>query len=231
MSDPLSISSALVSAISLAIQTCQGTVDYYSSFKDAPEDIARVRTELDSITNTLQELQRSTEGRHVRQDTKAEVERLIKRAVDGIDELQRKLNKFWTEDMGTSVQSAGEAKEKNKETNTRRTRLEAMPRRFKERTVQSMDRIKYHSNRTIDRARFPFREETIRKLQNIIDRVKFDLALIMPVLSWYVCNQSSLPSIYCTAIRGILFASSLCQECFQTLQLICKILVTPQTGL
>ena len=215
MADPVSISSALVGAISLAIPTCQGTVKYYNSFKDVPEDIARIRTELGSITTTLEVLRRSAKGRHVHPDTKAEVERLITRALDGIDELRRKLDKFWAEDLETGDQAASEMKETNKETNGRRNRLEGMPRHFKKRTVQSMDRIKYHSNRTIDRARYPFREETIRKLQDIIYRVKVDLTLVMPVLSKYVCNQSPLPSIYHATADVTLFPCSLCQDAFQ----------------
>ena len=192
MTDPFSISFGVVGAISPAIQVCQGAVNYYNSFRDAPEDIARMRTELDSITTTLQLLRHSTEVRHVRPDTKAEVERLIQRVLDGVNELQRKLDDAWTEDPEAAVQVAIEVKETNNERNPRRNRLDAMPRRFKERTVQSMDRIKYHSSRTIDRAKFPFREETIRKLQNIIGIIKSDLGIVMPMLSMYVCYRSPL---------------------------------------
>lgn len=178
MADPLSIGSAVVGGLGLALPTFQAAVDYYGGFKNAPKDIARMREELISLIDLLTTLSSSIKGRKIRPEVEAEIERHIQTTQDGIRILKDKLVDIWTDDRATIAQLPAGTKEANVTGNKHDPRL----RKFKEYTQKFVKRGRYYGNRTIDRTKYPFREKTIQQLQDIIDRVKANLMLALQTL-------------------------------------------------
>lgn len=179
MTDPISISSAVVGGLGLALPTFQAAVNYYGSFQNAPKDIIRMREELISLIDLLKTLDSLIKDRRIRSEIEAEIKQRIQSTLYGVSVLRDKLVHIWTDDPASLAQLPEGTKEPNGTRNKGDHRL----RKFKEHTEKLLARGRYHGNRTIDRTKYPFREKTIQQLQDNIDRVKANLILALQILS------------------------------------------------
>ena len=63
MGDPLSIAASIAGLTSTGIQVCQGLVDYYQSYKDRDTNVMKTSRSLESLSTSLQNIQRIIDGR------------------------------------------------------------------------------------------------------------------------------------------------------------------------
>jgi hypothetical protein len=113
MTDPLSVAAGIAGLISLAIQTTQGLVQFYTSYRDQDTDVARTTEKLESLLNTFQFLNTALQSRKFRADERGlmnQVESSIQQCNDLIqalgDELL-KLKKSLPSGFKTSIKAAG----------------------------------------------------------------------------------------------------------------------------
>lgn len=93
-----------VGVISLGIQVCQGLVQYYGSWKDAPKDVAQMCQSIQSLEETLNALHSFNEGNGVASQAEYGVQSGITTCAAGIAELQGQLIKV-QEIKGPSIWS------------------------------------------------------------------------------------------------------------------------------
>ena len=152
---------------------------YCAKFKNAPDEIFRMHTELDSFNKTVQTLERVISGRHFNPDIETDFERLISKARKDVDVLQEKLEKFWREGFEGFVQPASETDKDANEGRNQPSRATSM----RDVKIKATARLKSHSHQIIDRAKYASRQEILEDLWNIIHNIKSDLGLIMSLFS------------------------------------------------
>ena len=91
--EALSISSGVAGLISLGITACQGLLDYYDSWKNAESNVTSMYTSIQALTKTLKLLELAVQHQTFHPDIVIRVEDCIKSAHNGIQSLEKKLNK------------------------------------------------------------------------------------------------------------------------------------------
>jgi hypothetical protein len=97
MADPLSIAAGVAGLISLAIQTTEGLVKFYTAYKNQYPDVARTTEKLDGLLKTFQFLEVALQGRKFHRDERDlinQVESSIQQCNDLIQVLGDELHKF-----------------------------------------------------------------------------------------------------------------------------------------
>lgn len=92
--EALGLSSGAAGLISLGITVCQGLLDYYHSWKDAEDQVARMYASIESLTKTFRLLDSAIEPKVFSRDNVQRVEECIRSAEKGLQSLRKKLNKI-----------------------------------------------------------------------------------------------------------------------------------------
>jgi ankyrin repeat domain-containing protein 50 len=146
MGDPLSIAAGVAGLVSLGIQTVQGLVDFYSSYKSQNTTIARTTDKLGALLGTLQTINQTLTNRKFRADEKdviVKIENSIQSCEDLISELQEEYEKF-SNSSASGVRAA----------------------------VRGAGR----------KLTYPFRESTLKKLDEDIGDIRENISLSLDVL-------------------------------------------------
>jgi hypothetical protein len=146
MGDPLSIAAGVAGLVSLGIQTVQGLVDFYSSYKSQNTTIARTTDKLEALLGTLQTINQTLANRQFRADEKdviVKIENSIQSCEDLISELQEEYEKF-SNSSASGIRAA----------------------------IRGAGR----------KLTYPFRESTLKKLDEDIGDIRENLSLSLDVL-------------------------------------------------
>ena len=146
MADPLSISSGIIGALSLAIQVTGALVNFYTSYKDQYVNTGRTRKKLENLLSIFQNLETELQKRSFDSNAKdllKDVEESICSCDELVQELQEELNKF-----------------------------------KKPSTAEIKDAIKMISRRCA----YPFRESTLKKLDEAVGEIRGNLSVALDVL-------------------------------------------------
>lgn len=92
--DPLSIAASATGLISLGITVCNGLLEYYSSWKDAEEEVSRMYNSIEALTKTLILIDLSIQHKSFNCDIVVRVEESIASTQRGLDSLRKKLEKI-----------------------------------------------------------------------------------------------------------------------------------------
>jgi hypothetical protein len=98
------VAGSAVGIISLGIQVCQGLVQYYGAWKDAPKDVSTMCKSVESLAKSLRMLQDNIKSKGVPTNVEMNVENSIDDCTDDIKELQDELIKV-QEMKGSSIWS------------------------------------------------------------------------------------------------------------------------------
>lgn len=104
MAEALGVAGSAVGIISLGIQVCQGLIEYYGSWKDAPKYVARMCKSVRSLEETLEVLKVTIKDKGVPTQAETGVQNSIDACKVGIDEMQRELMRV-QEIKGSSIWS------------------------------------------------------------------------------------------------------------------------------
>lgn len=97
MSDPLSVASGVAGLLSLGIQVTQSLIDFYSSYKHRVKELENIMIKLESLYNTLHELQFTLQdrGSHPNgQELVRQIEKGVQNCHEAIKELQYEYAEF-----------------------------------------------------------------------------------------------------------------------------------------
>jgi len=94
MTDPFSMTGSAVDVVSLGITVFQGILQYYSSWKDCPEDVDNTCVMIKNIHDIFQSIVATLSTRAFDSETIAVVETSIESCRRGISSLQKCLDKF-----------------------------------------------------------------------------------------------------------------------------------------
>lgn len=83
-----------VGIISLGLQVCQGLVRYYESWKDCPNDVLSTLESLSGLEKTLRVIDNTTKNPILSQDVMSNVEQHVNSCREGVQKLQKRLDKF-----------------------------------------------------------------------------------------------------------------------------------------
>jgi len=113
MSDPLSIAASAAGLISLGLQTTEYLYNYYTTYRDRDQDLARTADKLGDLVSTIKTIDEVVRTRKWRPDEQTvlwNVEKSIDRCGDVIHELQDEAQKFKKEpkdDWKKKIAAAG----------------------------------------------------------------------------------------------------------------------------
>ena len=93
MSDPLSVAGSAVGIISMSLTVLQGLIQYYVSWKDYSQHVDRLVKSLQMFLQTLELLNETITGSCFEAKIVAHVEKSINSCQDGVNSLQKKLDK------------------------------------------------------------------------------------------------------------------------------------------
>lgn len=95
MTDPLSIASGVAGLLSLGISVSQGIITYYSSWKDCPENVASTVQALNSLSNVLKNIRRTTEeSSQLQLETREAIDNSVLSCRAVLEKLEKKLEKL-----------------------------------------------------------------------------------------------------------------------------------------
>ena len=100
----LGVAGSAVGIISLGIQVCQGLIQYYGSWKDAPKDVAQMCKSLHNLEELLKVLKVTIKDKGVATQAETGVQNSIDACAISIDELQGELIRV-QEVKGSSISS------------------------------------------------------------------------------------------------------------------------------
>ena len=89
----LAVSSGVAGLLSLGITICQGLLDYYGSWKDAPSNVSQMNASIEALTKTLLLLTSAIQHKFYDPDVVERVEDCIKSVEEGFQSLKKKLDK------------------------------------------------------------------------------------------------------------------------------------------
>lgn len=89
----LEVAGSAVGIVSLGIQVCQGLIQYYGSWKDAPEDVTQMCQSVRNLEETLKLLEDTITDNRVSTQAKTGVQNNIDACTVSINKLQSKLMK------------------------------------------------------------------------------------------------------------------------------------------
>ena len=87
----LDVAGSAVGIISLGIQVCQGLIQYYGSWKDAPKDVAQMCKSIQNLEELLKVLKVAFKDKGVATQAETGVQNSIDACTASIDELQGEL--------------------------------------------------------------------------------------------------------------------------------------------
>ncbi|KAJ6031800.1 NACHT nucleoside triphosphatase [Penicillium herquei] len=97
MADPLSIASGIAGLLSLGIQVTQSLVEFYTTYKNQDDDVAKLTQNLDNLQNVFRALDAAVEERRTQantQDLLQEIEKAVLKCEEIIVELRGECDKF-----------------------------------------------------------------------------------------------------------------------------------------
>ncbi|KAJ5725195.1 NACHT nucleoside triphosphatase [Penicillium malachiteum] len=97
MADPLSIASGIAGLLSLGIQVTQSLVEFYTTYKNQDNDVAKVTQNLDNLQNLFRALDAAVEERRTQantQDLLQEIEKAVLKCEEIIIELRSECDRF-----------------------------------------------------------------------------------------------------------------------------------------
>lgn len=92
--DPLSISASASGLLSVGITVCHGLLEYYSSWRDAEDDVSRMYNSIDALNKTLILIDLSIQHKSFNRDVVVRVEESITSTQRGLESLKKKLDKI-----------------------------------------------------------------------------------------------------------------------------------------
>lgn len=92
--DPLSIAASAAGVLSIGITVCNGLLEYYSSWKDAEEDVSRMYNSIEALTKTLILIELFIQHKSFTRDVVVRVEESIASTQRGLESLKKKLDKI-----------------------------------------------------------------------------------------------------------------------------------------
>lgn len=92
--DGFTIASSAAGLVSLGLKVCDGLLKFYESWKGAEEDVKRMYSSVEQLTKTFIYLRRSIQQSHFSRDVVARVEESIHMCENGLQTLQKKLEKI-----------------------------------------------------------------------------------------------------------------------------------------
>lgn len=92
--DPLSIATSVTGLLSVGITVCNGLLEYYSSWKDAEEDVSRMYNSIEALSKTLILIELSIQHKSFNRDVVVRVEESIASTQRGLESLRKKLDKI-----------------------------------------------------------------------------------------------------------------------------------------
>jgi ankyrin repeat domain-containing protein 50 len=92
--DPLSIASASAGLLSLGLTVCNGLLEYYSAWKGAEGDVAKMYLAIQALTKSLILIKSAVDHKEFNRNIVAQVEESITSTRAGIDSLKKKLDKI-----------------------------------------------------------------------------------------------------------------------------------------
>lgn len=92
--DPLSIASASVGILSFGLTVCHGLLEYYSSWKDAEGDVAKMYLAIQGLAKTLVLVKSTIEHKEFNRNIVSQIEESIGSTEAGIISLKKKLDKI-----------------------------------------------------------------------------------------------------------------------------------------
>ena len=106
--DPLGLASGIAGLLSLGITVCHGLLDYYASWKDADDNIARTFASLEALVKNLLVLRAVIQHDRLNHDMSLYIEECTASTQKGVYSLQKKLSKV------QAVSSQGDWQDKAK---------------------------------------------------------------------------------------------------------------------
>ena len=97
MSDPLSVTAGIAGFISLGIQVTQTLVDFYSTYKNQDNDVAKITSNMENLQSIFRTLETAVHQRQSQPDAKEilqEVDKATRTCQEVIGELQSESQKF-----------------------------------------------------------------------------------------------------------------------------------------
>lgn len=92
--DPLSIAASASGLLSVGITVCHGLLEYYSSWRDAEDDVSRMYNSIDALNKTLILIDLSIQHKSFNRDVVVRVEESITSTQRGLESLKKKLDKI-----------------------------------------------------------------------------------------------------------------------------------------
>ena len=99
----MDVAGSAVGIASLGIQICQGLLSYYDSWKDYKTDISRTYECIEDLCRTLTLIQESVRHAGLDQARVTRVKTCLDSCVDGLNKLQKKLQKLQTHTIPTGL--------------------------------------------------------------------------------------------------------------------------------
>lgn len=94
MADPFGAASAAAGVISLGLTVCQGLLTYYSTWKDAPQDVKQMRKSMEELMSVLQHLRSSTAHDTFGPSLRQTIRQSIDSCEDGLMQLKSELERI-----------------------------------------------------------------------------------------------------------------------------------------
>lgn len=92
--DPLSIAASASGLLSVGITVCNGLLEYYSSWRDAEDDVSRMYNSIDALNKTLILIELFIQHKSFNRDVVVRVEESIASTQRGLESLKKKLDKI-----------------------------------------------------------------------------------------------------------------------------------------
>lgn len=147
MAEAFGIAGSAVGIVSLGIQITQGLLKYYGSWKGQDIDIAIICASLDSLSETLKILEKTTQPpTRFNKNIKDNVEKNVNAMSGAVRKLDDELSKFHDVESGARL---------------------AM-------------------RRHVRRAFYPFKEETLNRIQRVVTEARLNLGLALQALQMFV---------------------------------------------
>lgn len=178
MAEALGVAGSIVGIVSLGIQVSQGLLKYYNSYKNQDAVIAELCQSLENLLKTIERIQNLdvAKGRKYPKSTRDSVQKNINHVKDLLDELNQQLKNV----QGVKAPDVGEpatAPQRSgmQDGNGSDTGLRALIKRRWQKTREK-------TSKSTQRARYPFKEETLKDIQGKVSEARDNLGLALQVL-------------------------------------------------
>jgi hypothetical protein len=179
MAEVLGVAGSIVGIVSLGIQVSQGLLKYYNSYKKQDTAIAELCRSLENLLETIESVRKLDDlakGRKYPKSTIDSVQKNIKHVKDLLDELDQQLKNVQgakAPDVGepaTAPQKLG-VQDDNDSNSGFRAHIKSRWQKTREKT-----------SKATQKARYPFKEETLEDIQVKVSEARDNLGLALQVL-------------------------------------------------